>query len=159
MIDSITHHPYMIYGEHGYCTELMKVMNGSVIGKRGAGGVYMSGIVGRSVGCAVKIDDGNMNPQYCVTQAFLQWYQQTRSFCYCQHHSVNTLENDVKDTSIDTISSCNTANQNKVCDECNDKLLFLKKYLEMPLLNSMSIQIGFMKCPDALFKMSNHNES
>lgn len=62
MIAAITKHSYMIYGEKGYCTDLMTQMEGAVIGKRGAGGVYMTGFVGRGVGCAVKIDSGVMGP-------------------------------------------------------------------------------------------------
>lgn len=43
MLNCVMEHPYMIYGEGGYCSQLMSCMQGSVFGKRGAGGVYMTG--------------------------------------------------------------------------------------------------------------------
>jgi L-asparaginase II len=56
-----------------FCTELMTAGGGRVIGKLGAAGVYLCGIVGEGVACAVKIDDGTRGPQYTVTAAFLLW--------------------------------------------------------------------------------------
>ena len=62
----------MVYGTGGFCTELMQAFGGRVIAKRGAAGVYFCGLVGQGVGCAVKLDDGAMGPQYCVTMKILR---------------------------------------------------------------------------------------
>jgi hypothetical protein len=51
----------------------MHRFGGRVLGKRGAAGVFMCGLVGRAVGTAVKIDDGQMLPQYIVTMRVLRW--------------------------------------------------------------------------------------
>lgn len=51
--------PEMLAGTDGFCTELVKHSNGKLIGKVGAEAVYGVGVVGKDLGFAVKIDDGN----------------------------------------------------------------------------------------------------
>ena len=46
---------------------------GAVIGKVGAAGVYLTGIVGHGVACAVKMDDGTRGPANNVTMGFIVW--------------------------------------------------------------------------------------
>ncbi len=58
---AMTDHPEMVAGSNGFCTELMKVTNGKVVGKIGAEGVYCAGVKNREFAMAVKIEDGNMS--------------------------------------------------------------------------------------------------
>jgi hypothetical protein len=139
MITCVTQHSYMVYGEKGYCSELMKHMNGAVIGKRGAGGVYMCGLVGRGVGCAVKIDSGKMGPQYCVIQSFLEWYNTKYGACYC--HVPSTLSN----SEISVIE--------EPCDECTKYLQRLNIFKEVPDNNAMGHHVGSMMCIDDLYEL------
>jgi len=59
VLSAMTMYPEMIAGNGRLDTELMKNYGDRVIGKFGNEGVYCLGIVGRSIGMAVKIDDGN----------------------------------------------------------------------------------------------------
>lgn len=52
--------PEMLAGTGGFCTELVKHSNGKLIGKLGAEAVYGVGVIGKDLGFAVKIDDGNL---------------------------------------------------------------------------------------------------
>jgi L-asparaginase II len=45
MIKSICSQPQMVSGNNNFCTEMLRFFNGKVIGKIGASGVYLSGIV------------------------------------------------------------------------------------------------------------------
>lgn len=126
MIRAITTYPEMVYGNNGFCTELMREFKGNVIGKRGAAGVYMSSIVNHHIGIAVKIDDGTMGPQYNVTIGCLKYLY----FNYL--HNQNNLSE----------------------DERNEILLILQKLQRFditPSINSMGIQVGITKCNDELF--------
>lgn len=51
--------PEMLAGTNGFCTELLKHSHGKLIGKLGAEAVYGIGVIGRDLGIAIKIDDGN----------------------------------------------------------------------------------------------------
>lgn len=73
IVSAITTHPHLVRGTGEFCTQLMRAGRGRVIGKIGAGGVYVSGIVGHGLGCAVKIDDGSRGPADNVTMGFLVW--------------------------------------------------------------------------------------
>ena len=53
--------PEMVAGTGGFCTELMKHTNGKLVGKMGAEAVYGIGVIGKDLGIAVKIEDGNYN--------------------------------------------------------------------------------------------------
>jgi L-asparaginase II len=71
MLEAIAHNPYLIAGNKRYCTSLMQVTQGRIIGKTGADGVYSAVIPQYKIGISVKIDDGTMGPQYTVMQALL----------------------------------------------------------------------------------------
>lgn len=62
----MTEYPEMIAGTGGFCTELMKVTRGKIVGKLGADGVYCMGIMGKNVGIALKIEDGNSRVLSCA---------------------------------------------------------------------------------------------
>ncbi len=57
VVKAMRTHPEMISGTGRLCGSLMKVL--PVVAKRGAEGVYCFGVLGRGIGCAIKIDDGN----------------------------------------------------------------------------------------------------
>ncbi len=61
IFDAMTTHPEMVAGSDGFCTELMRITKGKMIGKIGAEGVYCIGIKDRELALAVKIEDGNMS--------------------------------------------------------------------------------------------------
>jgi L-asparaginase II len=64
-------HPFMVAGTDRFCTDMMLAMEGAVLGKLGAAGVYVFGLPGQGIGGAVKIDDGATGPQYTVVTALL----------------------------------------------------------------------------------------
>jgi len=51
-------HPEMVGGTDRFCTDLMKVTKGRLIGKAGAAGVYSVGIMDEGIGISVKAEDG-----------------------------------------------------------------------------------------------------
>ena len=61
IFDAMNAHPEIISGDGGFCTALISVTNGKLIGKIGADGVYCVGVKDHNIGLAVKIEDGNMN--------------------------------------------------------------------------------------------------
>ena len=52
-------YPHMVSGTNQFCTELMRITKGRIIGKLGADGVYCSAIIGGPA-LALKIEDGNL---------------------------------------------------------------------------------------------------
>jgi L-asparaginase II len=72
MIDAIMQYPEMIAGTNRYCSDLMKLSNGKVLGKTGADGVYSIGLIQKKMGVCIKIDDGKMGPQYNVAQDIIE---------------------------------------------------------------------------------------
>ncbi len=71
IVDAVTKYPELVAGSQRYCTDLMKVTNGRIVGKTGADGVYCLSIPEKNWGIAIKIDDGKMGPQYQVAQELL----------------------------------------------------------------------------------------
>jgi len=57
---AMTSYPQMVAGTGEFCSTLMEVTNGRIIGKLGADGVYCSAVIDGEVAIAVKIEDGNM---------------------------------------------------------------------------------------------------
>ncbi len=58
-------HPEMIAGDERICTDLMRAVPGDVFAKTGAEGGYGISLMGKGIGIAIKIEDGNpraMNP-------------------------------------------------------------------------------------------------
>jgi len=71
IVSAVTNFPEMVAGSQRYCTDLMKVTKGRIVGKTGADGVYCLSIPEKNWGIAIKIDDGKMGPQYQVAQELL----------------------------------------------------------------------------------------
>lgn len=69
---AVTQYPEMLAGSRRYCSDLISVTNGKVIGKTGADGVYSLAIPSLGYGIGIKIDDGRMGPQYNVAQQILE---------------------------------------------------------------------------------------
>jgi L-asparaginase II len=65
-------HPEMVGGKERFCTDLMSALPGRIIGKAGAEGVYAAGIMGKGIGIAVKVDDGNARAAYPTVVAILE---------------------------------------------------------------------------------------
>lgn len=72
MTDAIIAYPDMIAGKNRYCTDLMAMGEGKLIGKTGADGVYSLGIFEKNYGICIKVDDGKMGPQYNIAQAVVE---------------------------------------------------------------------------------------
>lgn len=72
LVKAIMVHPEMIAGTKRYCSDLIRVTKGRIIGKTGADGVYSIAIPELKIGICIKLDDGRMGPQYNVAQAILE---------------------------------------------------------------------------------------
>lgn len=67
LTDAAGQHPDLIAGTHErFCTDLIAATDGRVVGKIGAEGVYVFGVIGEGVGFAGKVDDGNARGLYPV---------------------------------------------------------------------------------------------
>ncbi len=93
MVDAIVKYPEMIAGKKRYCTDLMRLSEGKLIGKTGADGVYSLGIIEQKIGICIKIDDGKMGPQYHVAQHVIEQLdilnpeaiQQLKEYVVCEN--------------------------------------------------------------------------
>ncbi|MCX7747243.1 MAG: asparaginase [Clostridia bacterium] len=56
---SMTMYPEMVAGQGRLDTKLMKTVGDRVVGKIGAEGVYCAGLLGKGIGIALKVTDGN----------------------------------------------------------------------------------------------------
>ncbi len=72
MVDAIVKYPEMIAGKKRYCSDLMRLSEGKLIGKTGADGVYSIGIRDLDYGICIKVDDGKMGPQYNIAQSIIE---------------------------------------------------------------------------------------
>ncbi|MBC2725284.1 asparaginase [Desulfosporosinus sp.] len=66
VFDAMTQFPEMIAGDYKFCTELMRVTEGKLIGKVGCEAVYCLGIKEGNLGVCIKIVDGNERAVYPV---------------------------------------------------------------------------------------------
>jgi len=71
IVHAVTQYPELIAGTKRYCTDLMRVTKGRIVGKTGADGVYCLSIPEKNWGIAIKVDDGKMGPQYQVAHGVL----------------------------------------------------------------------------------------
>jgi L-asparaginase II len=71
IIEACSKFPEMLAGTNRYCTDLIKITQGRIIGKTGADGVYCIADTNKKLGISIKIDDGKMGPQYQVAQELL----------------------------------------------------------------------------------------
>ncbi len=72
ILSAIARNPEMIAGTKRYCTDLIRVTKGRIIGKTGADGVYSLCIPEKKWGIGIKVDDGKMGPQYQIAHELLQ---------------------------------------------------------------------------------------
>lgn len=59
LVEAMRAHPEMVAGEGRFDTELMRAAQGRLVAKGGAEGVHVVAVPGRSLGLAVKVDDGS----------------------------------------------------------------------------------------------------
>lgn len=71
IVRACAEYPEMLAGTNRYCTDLIKITKGRIIGKTGADGVYCIADTKNNWGISIKIDDGKMGPQYQVAQELL----------------------------------------------------------------------------------------
>ena len=57
---AMSDHPLMIAGTGEFCSRLIQVTRGRIIGKKGADGVFCATVVNGGIALAVKLEDGNM---------------------------------------------------------------------------------------------------
>lgn len=82
IFEAMSTYPELVGGEGRFCTELMRLFNGSLIGKVGADGCYAIGVkvsdetrrIGGkgALGIAVKIEDGNLSILYTAVLEILK---------------------------------------------------------------------------------------
>lgn len=58
IVQAMMAHPEMVGGTDRFCTDLMRVARGKLIGKAGAAGVYSVGVIDAGIGITVKCEDG-----------------------------------------------------------------------------------------------------
>lgn len=68
---AMTSYPRMINGDKEFCTDLITLSEGKVIGKVGAEGIYCVSIPEMQLGICIKISDGNERGVYPVTTHIL----------------------------------------------------------------------------------------
>ncbi|WP_296655063.1 asparaginase [Paraburkholderia sp.] len=78
---AMTSYPAMVAGEGRFCTVLMEAFEGTLVGKVGADGSYAIGVrasghavpqgMGRAIGIAVKMEDGNATALYATVMEVL----------------------------------------------------------------------------------------
>ena len=71
IVHAVTQYPELIAGTKRYCSDLMRVTQGRIVGKTGADGVYCLSIPEKKWGIAIKVDDGKMGPQYQIAHGIL----------------------------------------------------------------------------------------
>lgn len=93
-------HPEMVAGTNRFCTELMGALKGRVIGKAGAEGVYTAGVMGKGIGIAVKVEDGNIRAAYPAVVGVLEQlgFLNEADLQALQHHRVPLVKNMRQDT-------------------------------------------------------------
>ena len=71
LVNAMRTHPELVAGEGRACTELMRAMNGKVVLKTGAEGVFIAIIPEKRLGVALKITDGATRSSECAMAAIL----------------------------------------------------------------------------------------
>lgn len=65
--DAVVSHPFEVAGSGRFCTRVMTALDGAVLAKTGAEGVYCAALPGLGLGLAVKCDDGAKRAAECIT--------------------------------------------------------------------------------------------
>ena len=71
VVEAVAKHPELIAGSKRYCSDLVRITKGRIIGKTGADGIYSLAIPSEKMALVIKIDDGKMGPQYQVAHQLL----------------------------------------------------------------------------------------
>lgn len=72
VFDSMNEFPEMVAGDGEFCTELMQVTKGKLIGKAGCEAVYCISVKERNLGICIKIIDGNERAVYPAVMELLR---------------------------------------------------------------------------------------
>lgn len=90
---AMTSNPQMVSGTGGFCTALMQVTGGRMIGKVGAQGVYCIGIREPELGLALKIEDGAVGTAAMAAMHILQELELLTEAEYTQLKQYHRREN------------------------------------------------------------------
>jgi L-asparaginase II len=71
VVQAVSQYPELIAGNKRYCSDLVRITKGRIIGKTGADGIYSLAIPSEKIAMVIKIDDGKMGPQYQVAHQLL----------------------------------------------------------------------------------------
>ncbi|MFM1898892.1 MAG: hypothetical protein RL577_1132 [Bacteroidota bacterium] len=71
VVEAVAQYPDLIAGSKRYCSDLIRITKGRIIGKTGADGIYSIAIPSEKIALVIKIDDGKMGPQYQVAHQLL----------------------------------------------------------------------------------------
>lgn len=72
IIAAVSAYPHMVAGTGRYCTDMMQITAPHIIGKTGAEGVFCMGFTEKKWGVCIKVDDGEMGPQYAIAQQIIE---------------------------------------------------------------------------------------
>ena len=75
LMKAVLDHPEMIAGDERICTDIMRAAERKVFAKAGAEGSYGLSLMGRSIGIAIKIEDGNPRALHPVVVEVLRQYE------------------------------------------------------------------------------------
>ena len=74
ILQAMTQHPVLVGGSDRFDTRLMEAIGGNVVCKVGAEGVHTFAIIDRSIGFALKVEDGSQRAQFVAVLAMLAAY-------------------------------------------------------------------------------------
>lgn len=74
LMKAVLDYPEMIAGDGRICTDVMRQASGKVFAKTGAEGSYSLSLMGKGVGIAIKVDDGNPRALHPVVIEVLRQY-------------------------------------------------------------------------------------
>jgi L-asparaginase II len=99
IFNAMNEFPEMVAGTHEFCTELMSVTKGKLIGKVGSEAVYCIGIKESNLGICIKIIDGNERAVYPVVIHLLKELNilDNIEFDKLKHWHQTTLFNNLKE--------------------------------------------------------------
>jgi L-asparaginase II len=75
LMKAVLEHPEMIAGDERICTDIMRAAERKVFAKAGAEGCYGLSLMGRGLGVAIKIEDGNPRALNPVVVEVLRQYE------------------------------------------------------------------------------------
>jgi len=75
LMKAVLDHPEMIAGDERICTDIMRAAERNIFAKAGAEGCYGLSLMGRGLGVAIKIEDGNPRALSPVVVEVLKQYK------------------------------------------------------------------------------------